>query len=89
MKHKAKQMDVGTSKPKEVWYVDSDMSNHMMKHEEWFSTLEKSEQPRFIKSDDDTSHPIDHIDNVTLSHVSKRGIVCNVLHVQTIAKNLV
>ena len=45
MKHKANSMLVNTSKHNEVWYVDSRASNHMTSHEEWFSYLEKPEQP--------------------------------------------
>ena len=42
-----------------------------------------------VETDDDTPHPIKHIGDVPLSHVSQRGIMRNVLHVSTITKNLV
>ena len=58
MKYKANSMAVSTSKPKEVWYVDSGASNHMTNHKEWFSTLEKSEQPGVVETGDDTPHPM-------------------------------
>ena len=35
MKHKTNSMEVSTSKPNEVWYVNSGASNHMTNHEEW------------------------------------------------------
>ena len=62
-------MKMSTSKPNEVWYVDFGVSNHMTRHEEWFSHLEKPEQSGVVETDDDTSHPIEHVGNVTLSHV--------------------
>mgnify|MGYP007109628935 FL=1 len=43
MRHKANSMKASSSKPNEVWYVDSGASNHMKSHEEWFSYLEKPE----------------------------------------------
>ena len=48
MKHKANSMKKTTSKSEEVWYVDSSVSNHMTSHEEWFSFLEKPEQPGYV-----------------------------------------
>ena len=41
MEHKANLMKKTTSKSEEVWYVNSEASNHMTSHEEWFSFLEK------------------------------------------------
>ena len=38
---------------------------------------------------DDTSHPIEHVDDVPLSHVRQKGRLMNALHVPTITKNLV
>ena len=43
MKHKANSMATNILKPNEVWYVDSEASNHMTNHDEWFSCLEKPE----------------------------------------------
>ena len=71
-------MGVSTSKPTKVSYVDSGASNHMTNHKEWFSTLNKPEQPSIVETGDDS-----------LSHVSQRGIMRNVLHVPIITKNLV
>ena len=69
MKHEAKSMKKTTFKSEEVWYVDSGVSNHMTSHKEWFSFLEKPEQPRVVETGDDTSHPIVHVGEVPLSHV--------------------
>ena len=60
---------MNTSKPNKVWYVDSDVSNHMTNHEEWFSYLKMSEQPGLVKTSYDTPHPIEHIGDVPLNHV--------------------
>ena len=90
MKHKENSIKKSTSKPNEVWYyVDSGALNHRTSHEEWFSYLEKLEQPGFIEIGDDTSHPIEHVGNVPLSRVGQKGRLMNVLHVPTITKNLV
>ena len=89
MKHKANSMKKTTSGPEEVWYVDSGASNHMTSHEEWFSFLEKPEQPGIVETGDDTPHPIVHVGEVPLSHVGQKGKLMNVLHVPTITKNLV
>ena len=89
MKHKANQMGVRTTKLEEVWYIDSEASNHMMNHVEWFSSMEKLEQPGVVKIGHNTVHPIKHVGDVPLSHVEQKGLMRNVLHVPTIAKNLV
>ena len=67
-------MEASTSKQKEVWYVDSETSNHTMNHEEWFLSLEKTEQPGCIETDDDTINPIEHIGNVPRHGVAQRKI---------------
>ena len=54
-------MKASTSKPNEVWYVDSGASSHMTSHEEWFSYLEKPEQRGVIESGNDTPHTIKHV----------------------------
>ena len=69
-----------TPKSDEVWYVDSGALNHMTSHEEWFSYLEKPEQPRVFKIGDDTPHPIEHVGKVSLSHIGQKGKLMNVLH---------
>ena len=58
-------------------------------HEEWFSFLEKSEQPGVAETGHDTPYPIVHGREVPLSHVQQKGKLMNVLHVPTITKNLV
>ena len=88
-RHKANSMKKTTPKSDEVWYVDSGASNHMKSHNEWFSYLEKSEQPGVVATGDDTPHPIENVGEVSLSHVRQKGKLMNVLHVPTITKNLV
>ena len=75
IEYKANQMEVGTLKPKEVWYVDSSASKHMENHEEWFFNFEKPKHLGVFEPGDDTVHPIEHIGDVPLSHVGQRGIM--------------
>ena len=60
----------------------------MTSHEEWFSHLEKPEQPGVVETGDDICHPIEHIGGVPLSYVGQKGRLMNVMHVPTITKNL-
>ena len=64
MKHTNNSMKASTSNPNEVWYVDSGASKHMTTHKEWFSYLEKPEQPGVVKTGDDTPHTIEHVGEV-------------------------
>ena len=89
MKHKDNSMKVNTLNLNKMWYVDSGVSNHMTSHEEWFSYLEKPEQPGVVETGDDTPHLIEHVREVPLNHVGQKGKLMNVLHVPTITKNLV
>ena len=82
-------MKESTSKLNEVWYVDSGASNHMTSHEEWFSSLEKLENLGVVETGDDTPDTIEHVREVPLSHVEKKGKLMNVLYVPTITKSLV
>ena len=66
-RHEANSMKKTTPKLDEVWYVDSGASNHMMSHKEWFSYLEKPEQPRVVATGDDTPHSIENVGEVPLS----------------------
>ena len=89
MRHKVNAMKKTTPTSDEVWYVESGASNHMTSHKEWFSYLEKPEQPRVVEIGDDTLHPIVHVGEVPLNHVGQKGKLMNVLHIPTITKNLV
>ena len=82
-------MKMITSKSKEVRYIDSRAWNHMTSHEEWFSYLEKLEQPRVVKTGEDIPQLIKHLEKVRLSHVGQKGKLMNLLHVPTITKNFV
>ena len=55
MKHMTNLMKKTTSQSDEVWYVDSRTSNHMTSHEEWFSYLDKLEQPGVVETRDDSN----------------------------------
>ena len=61
----------------------------MANHIKWFSSVEKLEQPGVVKTSDNTVHPIEHVGDVPLNHVRQKGLMWNVLHVLTIAKNFV
>ena len=89
MKHKANSTAVSTPKLNEVWYVDSGASNHMTNHKEWFSILEKLEQPGVVKTGDNIPHPIGHIRDVPLSHVGQKGRLMNIMQILTVTKTLV
>ena len=89
MTHEAKPMRKTTPKSDKVWYVDYGASNHMTSHEDWFSYLEKLEQPGVVETGDDTPHPIEHVGEVPVSHVGQKGKLMNVLHIPTVTKNLV
>ena len=61
----------------------------MTSHKEWFSYLEKSEQPRVVETNDDTPHTIKHVGEVPLNHVGQKGKLKTFLHIPTITKKLV
>ena len=74
-RHEANSMKKTTPKLDDVWYVDSGASNHMTRHKEWFSYLEKPMQPGVVATKDDTPHPIANFREVPLSHVGVGQIV--------------
>ena len=76
-------------KPEEVWFVDSGASNHMTYYKEWFLELRELERPVYVETEDDTTHPIRHIGNVSFGEKGKKTYIKNVFHVPTITKNLV
>ena len=67
MKHMVNSMKKTTSY--------SGASNHMTSHEEWFSNLEKPEQPGVVETGDDTLHPIEHVGEIPLNHVGQKGVM--------------
>jgi hypothetical protein len=50
-----------------VWYVDSGASNHMFSQGEWFRNIRDLKTLGFVKTGDDTTHPITQIGKVPLS----------------------
>ena len=61
----------------------------MTSHQDWFCELREPERPGYVKTGDDTTHPIQHINNVPFGKEGKQTYIKNVLHVPTITKNLV
>ena len=55
MKDMANSMKKTTSQSDKVSYVDSGASSHMTSHEEWFSYLDKLEQPGVVETRDDSN----------------------------------
>jgi hypothetical protein len=66
MQHMANSMIGGVSNNK-VLYVDSVISNQMTSHGEWFRSIRDLKTPGFVKTSDDTTHPITQIGKVPLS----------------------
>ena len=71
-RHEENSIKKTTPKSDEVWYVDSGASNHMTSHKEWFSYLEKLEQPGVVATGDDTPHLIMYMSVRFLSATSGR-----------------
>jgi hypothetical protein len=88
-RHEANSVKGSAPRTDEVWYLDSGASNHMTRHKEWFSYLEKLKNPGVVSTGDDTPHPIANVGEVPLSHVGQKGKIMNVLHILTITQNLV
>ena len=61
----------------------------MTSHQEWFRKLREPEGPGYVKTEDNTTHPIRHIGNVLFDEEGKQTYIKNFLHVPTIKKNLV
>jgi hypothetical protein len=64
MRHGANSVKRNVPSSDEVWYLDSGASNHMTRHKEWFSYLEKPKNPGVVSTGDDTSHPITNVGEV-------------------------
>ena len=77
------------SSTEDIWFIDSDASNHMTSHQEWFRELREPDRPGYVETGDNTTHPIRHIGNVPFGKKGNQTFIKNVLHVPTITKNLV
>jgi hypothetical protein len=88
-RHEENSVKRNAPSSEEVWYLDSGASNHMTRRKEWFSYLEKPKNPGVVSTGDGTPHPIANVGEVPLSYVGQKGKLMNVLHVPTIAQNLV
>jgi hypothetical protein len=58
---------IGSVSYKNVWYVHSRASNHMINHGEWFRDTRDLKTLGFMEIGDDTTHPITQIGKVPLS----------------------
>ncbi len=68
--------------------MDSGASNHMTSHGECFRNTKDLKTPGFVKTGDDTTHPITQIGKVPLSmQDGQTKYLKDVLHVPTIIKN--
>jgi hypothetical protein len=63
MQHMANSM-IGCVSDNNVWYVNSEASNHMTSHGEWFRNTKDLKTLRFMETGDDTTHPITKISKV-------------------------
>jgi len=89
MQHMENSMIGGVS-DNNVWYVNSRASNHMTSHGEWFKDTKNLKTPGFVKTSDDTTHPITQIAKVSLSmQDGQTKYLKDVLHFPTITKNSV
>ncbi len=70
--------------------MDSGASNHMINHGEWFRDVRDLKTPRFVETDDDTTHPITQISKVSLSMQDGQiKYLKDVFYVPTITKKLI
>ena len=73
-----------------VWYVDLGASNHMTSHGEWLKDMQTLQNPGYVETGDDTTHPIAHTGNVPLTlHDGNVKYLVDVLHVPKITENMV
>ena len=93
MRHRANSMSVSdlinTSNSEDICFVYSDALNHMISYQEWFWNLWEPDRPDYVKTRDDTTHPILHVGNVPFGKDDEQTCIENILHVPNITKNLV
>ena len=78
-----------TSNSEDEWFVDFRVSKHMTSHQEWLWDLRELHRPGYVKTGDDTTHPIQHVGNVPFGENDEQICIKNILHLPTITKNLV
>jgi len=72
-----------------IWYVDTNVTNHMTHDIEWFVSYNKWEKGQFVYLGDNSTHEIIGQEEVSIK--LNDGIIneiINVLHVSRIQKNL-
>ena len=90
MQHMVNSMTNNAADCKNVWFVDLSASNYMISHGERFSDVRNLEKLGYIKTGDDTTHPIAHIGKVPLAMEDGRTkYLLDLLHILNITKNLV
>ena len=73
-----------------IWYLYSSVLNHMTHCDEWFQEMKIVEKLGYVETRDDLAHVVAHTGNVPLTmHDGKMKYLTDVLHVQSIKKNLV
>ncbi len=73
-----------------VRYVDSGASNHMTSHGEWFTDTKDLKTLGFVKTCDDTTHPITQIGKAPLSmRNGQTKYLKDVFHIPTITKKFI
>ena len=78
MSHKAHSMstqgETSTSTLDKVWFVNSEASNHITSHEDWFLELRKPDRLSYVKIGEDTTRPIRHVGNVPFENNGKQNL---------------
>ena len=90
MQHTVNSMTKNAADCKNILFVDSDASNHMTNHGEWFNDVKNLEKLGYVEIGDDTTHPIAQVGKVPLAMQNGRiKYLSDVLHVPNITMNLV
>ena len=89
MQHMVNSMIENAADCKNVWLIESSVSNHMTSHDEWFRDVRNLGKLGYVETCNDIVHPIAQVGNVPLvMHDGKRKYLLDVLHVPNITKNL-
>lgn len=73
-----------------VWYMDLGSSNHVNSQGERFKKLQTLQNPGFVETGGDTTHPIVHTRNVLLTlQDGNVNYLVDVIHIPNTTKNLV
>ena len=82
MQHMVNSMIDNAIDSKNVWFVDSGVSNHMTSHGEWFNDVRNLKRLVYVETSGDTAHPIAQFGKVPLAMQDGRTkYLLDVLHV--------